>query len=186
MTFAELLLLAVALAMDAFAVSICGSMVLQPANRAKGALRFGGWFGFFQFLMPILGYFGSIYFVDYIVNYDHWIAFLLLSYIGGNMLKEAGEEPEEAKDSYTTKEMLVLAIATSIDALAVGISLACLNTNIWYAAAIIGIVSFIIAGFGGLMGFRLGAAFGQKANYFGGGVLICIGLKILLEHTGWL
>lgn len=186
MSFVELLLMAVALAMDAFAVSICGSMVLKPENRTKGALRFGSWFGFFQFLMPVLGYFGSIYFVEYITNFDHWIAFILLAYIGGNMIKEAGEEPEEAKESYTAKEMLVLAIATSIDALAVGISLACLNTNIWYASIVIGLVSFIIAGFGGLMGFKLGATFGQKANYFGGTVLICIGIKILLEHTGWL
>ena len=185
MSLVELLLLAVSLAMDAFAVSICGSMVLAPANRTAGALRFGIWFGAFQFLMPVIGYFGAVSFIDYITEYDHWLAFLLLAYLGVNMIREA-KEACHVKQSYTTKEMTVLAIATSIDALAVGISLAFLETNIWLSSTLIGIVTFAIATFGGLAGFKLGSAVGARANICGGVVLICIGVKILLEHTGWL
>lgn len=185
MSLGEMLLLAVGLAMDAFAVSICGSMVLTPDNRWSGALRFGIWFGFFQFLMPVLGYFGAISFREYIVDYDHWLAFFLLAYLGTNMIREATEACS-IKKSYTTKEMAVLAIATSIDALAAGISIAFLNVNIWLPAVIIGVVTCIIAAFGGMMGFRLGAAVGKRANICGGMVLIGIGLKILLEHLGYI
>lgn len=183
MGFIELLLLAISLAMDAFAVSICGSMVLSPADRKAGALRFGVWFGAFQAIMPLLGYFGALSFREYIVNYDHWIAFVLLAYLGSNMIRESSESCS-IKKSYTTKEMFVLAVATSIDALAVGISLAFLNTNIWLAVALIGIVTFAIAAFGGMAGFRLGSTVGARANVFGGTVLVLIGVKILLEHTG--
>lgn len=185
MSLGEMLLLAVGLAMDAFAVSICGSMVLTPDNRWGGALRFGIWFGFFQFLMPVLGYFGAISFREYIVDYDHWLAFFLLAYLGINMIRESTEACS-IKKSYTTKEMAVLAIATSIDALAVGISIAFLNVNIWLSAVIIGIVTCGIAVFGGMMGFRLGSAVGKHANICGGVVLIGIGFKILLEHLGFI
>ncbi len=185
MSFVELLLLSVSLAMDAFAVSICGSMVLSPKDRTAGALRFGVWFGFFQFLMPVIGYFAAISFIDYITAYDHWLALALLGYLGINMIRESGEsEEDEVKSSYTTKEMAVLAVATSIDALAVGISLAFLNTNIWLSSTLIGVVTFAIATFGGMAGFCLGAAVGQRANLVGGLVLIAIGVKIVLEHTG--
>lgn len=118
MGLAELLLLSISLAMDAFAVSVCGSMVLTPADRLQGALKFGTWFGFFQFLMPVIGYFAAISFIDYITAYDHWLAFVLLAYLGTNMIRES-DESCSIKKSYTVKEMLVLAIATSIDALAV-------------------------------------------------------------------
>lgn len=185
MGFVELLLLAVSLAMDAFAVSICGSMVLRPDRRMTGALRFGLWFGAFQFLMPVIGYFSAISFIDYITAYDHWLAFILLGYLGVNMIREA-KDACSVKKSYTTKEMAVLAVATSIDALAVGISLAFLNTNIWLASTLIGFVTFAIASFGGIAGFRLGAAVGKNANITGGLVLIGIGVKIVLEHTGLL
>lgn len=185
MSFGELFLLAVGLAMDAFAVSICGSMVITPERRTRGALRFGAWFGLFQFLMPVCGYFGAISFSDYIVSYDHWIAFILLGYLGVKMIRES-HDACDIKKSYTTKEMAVLAVATSIDALAVGISFACLHVNIWMSATLIGIVTFVISSFGGIAGFRLGAAVGPRANICGGTVLICIGLKILLEHTGFL
>lgn len=185
MSLGEMLLLAVGLAMDAFAVSICGSMVLTPDNRWGGALRFGIWFGFFQFLMPVLGYFGAISFREHIVDYDHWLAFFLLAYLGINMIRESTEACS-IKKSYTTKEMVVLAIATSIDALAVGISIAFLNVNIWLPAVIIGIVTCGIAVFGGMMGFRLGSAVGKHANICGGVVLIGIGFKILLEHLGFI
>lgn len=183
MGFIELVLLAVSLAMDAFAVSVCGSMVLSPASRLRGALRFGAWFGVFQFLMPVIGYFGAVSFREYIVDYDHWLAFLLLTYLGVKMIREASDACS-IKKSYTTREMFVLAVATSIDALAVGISLAFLNTNIWLSASLIGFITFVIASFGGVAGFRLGSAVGKKANCIGGLVLICIGVKILLEHTG--
>ena len=148
MGLAELLLLSISLAMDAFAVSVCGSMVLTPADRLQGALKFGAWFGFFQFLMPVIGYFAAISFIDYITAYDHWLAFVLLAYLGTNMIRES-DESCSIKKSYTVKEMLVLAIATSIDALAVGISLAFLNTNIWLASVMIGVVTFTIAAIGG-------------------------------------
>lgn len=183
MGLAELLLLAVGLAMDAFAVSVCGSMVLTPDNRLRGALRFGRWFGAFQFLMPVIGYFGAVSFRDYITEYDHWLAFLLLLYLGISMILEANEACHVKKD-YSVKEMAVLAIATSIDALAVGISLAFLNTDIWSASILIGVVTFAIAAFGGLAGFKLGAMAGKRADVAGGLVLIFIGVKILLEHTG--
>ena len=148
-------------------------------------MRFGIWFGAFQALMPLLGYLGAISFQAYIVDYDHWIAFALLGYLGWDMISEASDSCS-IKKSYTTKEMLVLAIATSIDALAVGVSFAFLQTNIWLAVALIGVVTFAFSFVGGLMGFKLGVAVGKKANIFGGVVLICIGVKILLEHTGFL
>mgnify|MGYP003540965679 FL=1 len=107
MGLAELLLLAVGLAMDAFAVSVCGSMVLIPDNRLRGALRFGSWFGAFQFLMPVIGYFGAVSFRDYITEYDHWLAFFLLLYLGINMIREANEACHVKKD-YSVKEMAVL------------------------------------------------------------------------------
>ncbi len=183
MSLIELLLLAVSLAMDAFAVSICGSMVLSPSSRTAGAFRFGIWFGAFQFLMPVIGYFGAASFIDYITEYDHWIAFILLAYLGINMIREA-KEACHVKQSYSTKEMAVLAVATSIDALAVGISFAFLEVNIWTSSTLIGLVTFAIATFGGLAGFKLGSAVGARANICGGVVLICIGIKILLEHLG--
>lgn len=181
----ELLLVAVGLAMDAFAVSICGSMALSPDNRFKGAMRFGIWFGAFQAIMPLLGYLCAVSFQSYIVDYDHWIAFGLLAYLGWNMISEATEACS-IKKSYTTKEMFVLAIATSIDAMAVGVSFAFLQTNIWLAIVLIGVVTFAISSFGGIMGFKLGSAVGKNANICGGLVLIGIGVKILLEHTGFL
>ena len=177
----ELLLLAVSLAMDAFAVAVCGSMVLKPAKRSRGALRFGIWFGVFQAAMPLLGYLGACYLQSYVADYDHLVAFALLAYLGIEMIKEADEECT-MKECYTVKEMFFLAMATSIDALAVGISLAFLNVGICYAALIIGLVTFLIATLGGLVGFRLGAAAGKYANICGGFVLIGIGLKILLER----
>lgn len=119
------------------------------------------------------------------MTYDHWLAFALLLYLGVNMIREASEACS-VKHSYTVKEMAVLAVATSIDALAVGISFAFLNTNIWLAAALIGVVTFAFAAFGGLAGFRLGSAVGKNANIIGGLVLIAIGVKILLEHTGYI
>jgi putative Mn2+ efflux pump MntP len=147
----ELLLLAVGLAMDAFAVSICGSLALAPASRFSGALRFGIWFGFFQALMPVVGFFCAIRFRSYIETYDHWIAFILLIYLGINMLREADAADScNLKQHYNIREMLTLAVATSIDALAVGVSFAFLDVDIWTAAGLIGLVTFIFSMFGWL------------------------------------
>lgn len=144
MALLELLLLAVGLAMDAFAVSICGSLALAPASRFSGALRFGIWFGFFQALMPVVGFFCAIRFRSYIETYDHWIAFILLIYLGINMLREADAADScNLKQHYNIREMLTLAVATSIDALAVGVSFAFLDVDIWTAAGLIGLVTFI-------------------------------------------
>ncbi len=179
MSLPELLLLAVGLAMDAFTVSICGSLALAPASRFGGARRFGIWFGFFQALMPVLGFFCAIRFRAYIEAYDHWIAFALLVYLGIKMLREAETADScDLKQHYNIREMLTLAVATSIDALAVGVS--------WSAAGLIGLVTFIFSMAGGLAGFRLGERIGSRATLAGGCVLIIIGTKILLEHTGWL
>ena len=179
----ELLLLAVSLAMDAFAVSICGSMVLSPEDRRAGALRFGIWFGFFQFLMPVIGYFGAISFIEYITAYDHWLAFALLGYLGVNMIREA-KEACSIKHSYTTKEMAVLAIATSIDALAVGITFAFLDTPIVEAITIIGLTTFFLSILGVVVGNFFGTRYKKKAEIVGGIILVAIGVKILLEHLG--
>ena len=182
MNHIELLLIAVGVAMDAFSVAICVGAVWRALDR-RGAWRLALHFGFFQFLMPVLGYYSAVSFRDYITEYDHWLAFFLLLYLGINMIREANEACHVKKD-YSVKEMAVLAIATSIDALAVGISLAFLNTDIWSASILIGVVTFAIAAFGGLAGFKLGAMAGKRADVVGGLVLIFIGVKILLEHTG--
>ena len=164
MSFFELLLIAVSLAMDAFSVSICGSLALAPSSRFAGAVKFGAWFGAFQFFMPVIGYWTAYWAVEYIEAYDHWIAFFLLLYIGINML----------------------AVATSIDALAVGVSFAVLDVNIWTSSLLIGAVTFIISFLGGTIGFKLGEHFRSHATRTGGLVLCLIGLKVLLEHTGYL
>ena len=185
MGFFELLLIAVGLAMDAFSVSICGSLALAPSSRTAGAFRFGVWFGVFQALMPVIGYWTAYWAVEYIESYDHWIAFFLLLYIGINMIREAGEE-EEIIESYSMKRMFLLAVATSIDALAVGVSFAVLDVNIWTSSLLIGAVTFIISFLGGTIGFRLGERFRGCATRAGGLILCLIGLKVLLEHTGYL
>jgi len=183
--FLELLLIAVSLAMDAFSVSICGSLALAPSSRLAGAFKFGAWFGVFQFLMPVIGYWTAYRAVEYIEAYDHWIAFFLLLYIGVNMIREAGEE-SEVIESYSVKRMFLLAVATSIDALAVGVSFAVLDVNIWTSSLLIGIVTFFISFLGGTIGFKLGERFRGCATRTGGLVLCLIGLKVLLEHTGYL
>lgn len=182
MNFWELFMVAVGLSMDAFAVSVCGSMVLAPKERVKGALNFGTWFGFFQFLMPVIGYYAASLFAEHIMQYDHWIAFGLLLYLGIGMIREAKEACSIQK-SYTLKEMAIFAIATSIDALAVGISFAFLDVNVWTSSIMIGVTTFVLSAIGCLTGFKLGSAAGKNANIFGGLVLIAIGVKIILEHT---
>ena len=182
----ELLLIAVGLAMDAFAVAVCKGLAMKEV-KAKNALIVGIWFGGFQAIMPFIGWLLGIQFEQYIVSFDHWVAFVLLGFIGGKMIYEAvkGEEEETcACESLNIKELLVLAVATSIDALAVGITFAFLGTPIVPAISIIGVVTFVISVAGVAIGHRFGVKFKSKAEFAGGLVLVLIGLKILLEHLG--
>ena len=190
MGIGELLLLAVGVSMDAFAVSICKGLAMKKATLKVG-LTCGLWFGGFQALMPTIGFFLGTLFADAISAVDHWVAFVLLAVIGANMLKEAfgGEEEcdccEEKNADLSVKTMFVMAVATSIDALAVGISLAMAgNVNIWLAAAFIGICTCTLSALGVKIGNVFGSRYEQKAQIAGGAILILLGLKILLEHLG--
>lgn len=189
MSFIELFILAVGLSMDAFAVSICKGLAIQKLTVKECGLA-GIWFGGFQALMPTIGYFLGTHFTKYIVSVDHWVAFVLLALIGINMIKEAYESGDACEDctsaSMAPKEMCVLAIATSIDALAVGITLAFLNVNIVAAALFIGITTFVCSAAGMKIGNIFGTRYKSKAEFAGGIILVCIGLKILLEHLGFL
>ena len=136
-------------------------------------------------MMPLIGYFIGIRFADFVTNVDHWIAFVLLALIGGNMIKESFEKGEEkVQPDFSVKAMFPLAVATSIDALTIGITLAFLNVNIWIAAAVIGIITFALSAAGVYIGYHFGAKLGSKAGILGGVVLICLGIKIFLEHLG--
>ena len=185
MGFIELLLISVGLAMDAFAVSVGKGMTLKSV-RPCHALTAGVWFGVFQGLMPLIGYFVGRSFAEYVTSVDHWIAFGLLTIIGVNMIREAvsGEE-DEVDGSFGVRTMLIMAIATSIDALAVGISMAFLHVNIWISVAVIGIVTFAISAAGVYLGASFGSRLGSKAGIVGGVILIAIGIKIVVEHV-WL
>ena len=184
MNFIDLFLIAVALSMDAFAVSICKGLSV-PKVQPRHALTAGLYFGGFQGLMPLIGFLLGFKFERFITNVDHWIAFGLLAVIGANMIREAlsGEE-EELNASFSFRTMLPLAVATSIDALAVGISFAFLNVNIVSAAVLIAATTFVLSGAGVYVGSVFGAKYKAKAEVVGGVVLIGIGLKILLEHLG--
>ena len=188
MGIVELLLLAVSLSMDAFAVSVCKGLSMQKAS-VKAGLICGGWFGLFQALMPLIGFFVGGLFAGYIESADHWVAFALLALIGANMLKEVFETKEECcgcrEADLSAKAMFPMAVATSIDALAVGIGLAMSGgVNIWLAIGLIGAVTFLLSGAGVKIGSIFGARFEKKAQLFGGVLLILLGLKILLEHLG--
>jgi putative Mn2+ efflux pump MntP len=181
----ELLLISVGLAMDAFAVSVGKGMTLKRV-RPRHALTAGVWFGVFQGLMPLIGYFVGQSFAEYVVSVDHWVAFGLLTLIGVNMIREAvSEEEEEVDGSFGVRTMFVMAIATSIDALAVGISMAFLDVNVWYSVAVIGVVTLLISAAGVYLGSAFGSKLGSKAGIVGGIILIAIGIKILVEHM-WL
>lgn len=184
MGFWELLLLGVGLSMDAFAVSVCKGLAVQRAEK-KTAVVCGLWFGFFQALMPVIGFFLGRIFADAIEAVDHWVAFGLLSIVGVNMIKEALEDEESSADAdLSPKAMLPLAVATSIDALAVGVSLAMAEVNIWTAVALIGVTTFLLSAAGSLVGGVFGRKYEKKAEIFGGVTLILLGLKILLENLG--
>lgn len=171
--------------MDAFAVSI-GKGLGAPRASWREALTLGLWFGGFQALMPVIGYLLGISFADMVTKVDHWIAFGLLLMIGGNMileaLKEEDNQSSNADNSFGFRTMLFLAVATSIDALAVGISFAFLGTDLWSSIALIGVTTFLFSAVGLLIGKKVGERFHKGAEILGGVILIIIGLKILIEH----
>lgn len=180
----ELFLIAVGLSMDAFAVSICKGLSVKKL-KLKHMLISGAYFGGFQALMPLIGWLLGVKFQSLIESFDHWIAFGLLVIIGANMVREAlfGKE-EEQTDLFTFKAMLPLAVATSIDALAIGVAFACLSVDIVPAVCFIGCVTFILSAIGVKIGNLFGAKFEKPAEITGGLVLILLGVKILLEHLG--
>ena len=185
MGLVEIILIAVSLAMDAFAVSICKGLSMKKMDWKK-AIIIALYFGLFQGGMPLIGYLLGVGFEESIKFIDHWIAFGLLAFIGGNMIKEAlsKKEDDEVDDKVDFKTMIVLAIATSIDALAIGVTFAFLNVNIVLAVSLIAAITFVISCIGVKLGNVFGDKYEKKAEFTGGIVLILIGLKILLEHLG--
>ena len=185
MNLFELLLIAAGLSMDAFAVSMCKGLSVQRL-RPRHYLLTGAWFGGFQALMPLTGYLLGSTFDQYIVSFDHWIAFLLLALIGGNMVKESLSGEEECHDSsFSIRTMFLLAVATSIDALAVGVTFALLpDVHILSAVTLIGLITFLLSAMGLKVGNVFGLRYKARAELAGGVILILMGLKILLEHLG--
>ncbi|MGN0977014.1 MAG: manganese efflux pump MntP family protein [Faecousia sp.] len=185
MGIGELLLLAVGLSMDAFAVSVCKGLAMKKAT-LKAELTCGVWFGGFQALMPVIGFFLGALFAEAIEAFDHWVAFILLAIIGVNMIKEAlSQEEDTASADMSVKTMFIMAVATSIDALAVGISLAMAGSvNILAAAVLIGVCTCLLSALGVKIGNVFGSRYEKKAQMAGGVILILLGVKILLEHLG--
>ena len=188
MSFPELFAIAVALAMDAFAVSVCAGCALKRVT-AVHFLRLSLTFGFFQFLMPVIGWALGLTVRGFIESWDHWIAFALLAWIGGNMIRGGGDDSEDGEscsvDPTKGRKLLILAVATSIDALAVGVTFAFLRVdNILSAVCFIGCTTFVLSAVGVKVGSVFGARFQSRAELFGGVVLIAMGVKILLEHLG--
>lgn len=181
MSLWELFILAVGLSMDAFSVAVCKGLSVAQVKK-KHILTAGIYFGLFQALMPAVGYLLGTGFQAQIQAVDHWIAFILLSIIGINMIRESRGEVESLDDSFTFKAMIPLAVATSIDALAVGVTFAFLKVQIVPAVSFIGVVTFVISCAGVVIGNRFGARYKSKAELTGGIVLVCMGVKILVEH----
>ena len=186
MSFWELILLAVGLSMDAFAVSICKGLSVRKAGARESAIT-GLYFGGFQAMMPLAGYALATHFSQMITSVDHWIAFILLGLIGGNMIKEASsgcEECERMDSSFGWRAMLPMAIATSIDALAIGVTLAFLEVDILPSVTLVGITTFLFSAAGVKIGNLFGAKYSTRAELFGGVILVLMGGKILMEHLG--
>lgn len=183
MSLIDLFILAVGLSMDAMAVAICKGLSVQKL-KFRHAIITGLYFGGFQAAMPLIGYFLGRQFQAYIESVDHWIAFVLLGLIGANMIKESFGETEEVTCSFCPKAMIPMAIATSIDALAVGVTFAFLKVSIGPAVTFIGIITFTLSAVGVYIGHLFGAKFKSKAEFLGGLVLILMGTRILLEHLG--
>lgn len=184
MSFVEISIIGLGLAMDAFAVSVCKGLSMKKINW-KSALIIAIYFGGFQALMPVIGYFLGSSFSSFVQNVDHWIAFILLLFIGTGMIRESfDDEIEKRNDRVDFKTMIILAIATSIDALAVGITFAFFEANLFFSIIIIGVITFILSIIGVILGNKFGDKFQNKAELAGGIILILIGFKILLEHLG--
>lgn len=184
MDFIEILLIGIGLSMDAFAVSVCKGLAMRKISIMK-AIIVGVWFGGFQALMPLLGYFLGSRFSSHVEAVGHWIAFGLLALIGANMIREAFSGEEEESASLAFLEMFLLAVATSIDALAVGVSFAFLQVKILPAVCLIGATTFILSLAGTKIGNLFGLRYKKKAEIAGGLILIGIGLRILLQHLGF-
>lgn len=186
MGIGELFLLAVGLSMDAFAVSVCKGLAMQRIDWKKMCIV-GLWFGGFQALMPTLGYLVGSLFQEYITAFDHWIAFILLAIIGGSMIREAlSKEENDTSASLAFGVMLLMAVATSIDALAVGVTFAFLQVDLLFAVLFIGVTTFVLSALGVKVGSVFGTRYKAKAELAGGVILILLGTKILLEHLGLL
>lgn len=181
MSIIDLFLIAVGLSMDAFAVAVCKGLSVKRANLKQG-ITVGLYFGGFQAGMPLIGYLLGSNFAKYIEEFDHWIAFVLLAIIGINMIRESREKEEELNASFGPKAMLPMAVATSIDALAIGVSFAFMKVRIGWAVTFIGLITFILSAAGVKIGNHFGAKYKSKAELFGGIVLIALGVKILVEH----
>lgn len=181
MSLWELFIIAVGLSMDAFAVSVCKGLSVQKV-KPKHYLIVAAYFGGFQALMPLLGYLLGVRFEAMVANVDHWIAFVLLGLIGANMVRESRAGEEKLDDSFTVSTMLILAVATSVDALAIGVTFAFLGVNIVEAIILIGITTGIISGVGLKIGNVFGSRYKSKAEMAGGIVLILMGIKILVQH----
>ena len=180
----EIILIGIGLAMDAFAVSTCKGLSMKKMN-LKNAIIIAFFFGIFQAVMPIIGYFLGTTLSGFVEKIDHWISFFLLSVIGGNMIKNSGDdEIEKRNDKVDIKTMLILSIATSIDALAVGVTFAFFEVNLLQSVVIIGLITFVLSIMGVIIGNKFGDKLQNKAELIGGIILILIGLKILLEHLG--
>ena len=187
MSLVELIILAIALSMDAFAVAVCKGLCMRKINYKHSAI-ICFFMGFFQALMPTIGWLLGTRFQRYITEFDHWIAFVLLAFIGGKMIYECVTDNDEqsckVESILDLREVVVLAVATSIDALAAGITLAFLNVNIIASISLIGIITFCICFCGVFIGNKFGVKYKSKAEITGGVVLILLGVKILLEHLG--
>lgn len=184
----QTLLIAVSVSMDAFAVSIGKGLTVKKL-RGLDAFKTGLWFGGFQALFPLIGYFAASTFSKYVTAIDHWIIFVLLAFIGGNMIREAfGEDEENAKETaeFDWRHMLPLAVACSIDAFAVGVSFAFMELNIWISVVIIGVTTGLFSAAGLYIGRMFGSRWQKPAQIAGGVVLILIGAKVLLEHLGFI
>ena len=182
MNLIEIIVIGIGLAMDAFAVSVCKGLSMKKIDWKK-AIIIALYFGIFQAIMPVIGYLLGTAFSGFVESVDHWIAFVLLAVIGGNMIKEStDDEIEKRTDNVDVKTMTLLALATSIDALTVGVTFAFFKTNLLLAIFIIGIITFVLSIIGVIVGNKFGDKFQNKAELAGGIILIIIGLKILLEH----
>lgn len=184
MELAELLIIAIGVSMDAFAVSICKGLSVRRIHPKHAALT-AVWFGGFQALMPLAGFFLGVSFADFVSSVDHWIAFILLGIIGANMIKESFDKDGSCTldPDFSFRTMLALAVATSIDAFAIGVTFAFLKVNIWYAVLFIGITTALFSAAGVYLGNLFGCRYKSKAEFAGGFILIVMGLKILLDHT---